>query len=728
LAQSNEEYTEPDQSGEEYTEPDWSKLERPGEAPWPFTILFVGVDNGKKSSPDLKLKLEFKKIEQAYRERLAKHDTRRVVIKQLLFSQWKEVMEEICKEMPTALHLGCHAWKGKGGGLELFRQTVKPREILPSIVSWNRDARIRSPPRPEIRLIVLNACESETHAILSTTTTRLISRISLYDRLFDGTTLLDSFNIARSCCKDYRLFTNKDPGQFRLLPVSPQTASQCVSEAVSVAAGSCILTPDTVMVDSDCNELVRFLKHKRLSAIAARFSEVMGMELVLHFGKLQAEDLDDPDLSFLKRWQKQELMELVQGITTGSASLRDRGIDDRVLSGANTASEVVETAPESGDDAESAVDAAVAKHPGNPEDFQEYMKGFIQDFVDYLCIIPDIVDEDTETFKDCPGLPDGIWSYCMLVWIRFAKDSCFDGIWREKWRECIKFPSQDRLLAMLDSCLQQASTSHELWSRAEFERLECSKHFAAAIFVTDVMVRHSLKGHAESVRLWQQDVVKNWFQDSEEASAFLFRANTFLRENVINGIGVVTQVVKMQSYVAFLRMTKLASLLLFEYLDARKLEDTSVSGAKGGSSSPFHGFHMFVSSSSRVLSLTPAEVPALGAKQTVLQGLRCLARLSAQAWDLLGPIKTARDYVGIEHGHGPTDRPAMLGRREGKEKVRALLEEGYLNGPIKPNSKHDKRFLTPSQREALATKTGLTLAQVDTWLHNRWKRDPVKET
>ena len=54
------------------------------------------------------------------------------------------------------------------------------------------------------------------------------------------------------------------------------------------------------------------------------------------------------------------------------------------------------------------------------------------------------------------------------------------------------------------------------------------------------------------------------------------------------------------------------------------------------------------------------------------------------------------------------------------EQIRALTE-GYLNGHIKPKSKHDKRFLTPSQREALATKTGLTLAQVDTWLHNRRK-------
>ena len=80
---------------------------------------------------------EFKKIEQAYRESIAYHvDTRRVVIKQLLFSQWSEVMVEICKEMPTALHVGCHAHEG--GGLELFRQTVKPSQILPEIISWNR--------------------------------------------------------------------------------------------------------------------------------------------------------------------------------------------------------------------------------------------------------------------------------------------------------------------------------------------------------------------------------------------------------------------------------------------------------------------------------------------------------------------------------------------------------------------------------------------------------------
>jgi hypothetical protein len=40
----------------------------------------------------------------------------------------------------------------------------------------------------------------------------------------------------------------------------------------------------------------------------------MGMDLAEDLGRLQAEDLDDHEFSFLRRWQNQKLMELVQGI------------------------------------------------------------------------------------------------------------------------------------------------------------------------------------------------------------------------------------------------------------------------------------------------------------------------------------------------------------------------------------------------------------------------------
>ena len=60
------------------------------------------------------------------------------------------------------LQFGCHTKKGKG--FELFRQIVDPHEMLDAIRSWNKSAREQSPPRPEIRIIVSNACDSEEHA------------------------------------------------------------------------------------------------------------------------------------------------------------------------------------------------------------------------------------------------------------------------------------------------------------------------------------------------------------------------------------------------------------------------------------------------------------------------------------------------------------------------------------------------------------------------------------
>ena len=73
---------------------------------------------------------------------------------------------------------------------------------------------------------------------------------------------------------------------------------------------------------------------------------------------------------------------------------------------------------------------------------------------------------------------------------------------------------------------------------------------------------------------------------NENSWAFLLRANRFLREHIAQGISVVNpwHVVRTQSYVIFLRMPKLASMLLFEYLHVRKL--TTIAAADHVS--PFH--------------------------------------------------------------------------------------------------------------------------------------------
>ena len=163
------------------------------------------------------------------------------------------------------------------------------------------------------------------------------------------------------------------------------------------------------------------------------------------------------------------------------------------------------------------------------------------------------------------------------------------------------------------------------------------------------MVQQRLERHPEIQQMWSNKVVGSWFCDDDEtADDFLLRGSRFLRDHIRHSMCIFQGPEKTQSYVAFMRMTSLASLLLFECLAARKWADTASSGPAVGTSCLFHGFCMFVSSSRRVFSLTPADVPALGARPTVLQGLRCLSRLSAPAWELLGPMKAAREYVEEE--------------------------------------------------------------------------------
>ena len=132
--------------------------------------------------------------------------------------------------------------------------------------------------------------------------------------------------------------------------------------------------------------------------------------------------------------QKEKLMELARDITACSASLRDgrclgtyevllqcgSDLNASDLSGADTASEGGDTASESGDGSDSIFEAVLAKHPGNPEHFQEHMKGLIQGFSEFLWLIPAEVDVNTETFSACPGLPDG------SLWLRArcARRSC----------------------------------------------------------------------------------------------------------------------------------------------------------------------------------------------------------------------------------------------------------------------------------------------------------------
>jgi hypothetical protein len=134
---------------------------------------------------------------------------------------------------------------------------------------------------------------------------------------------------------------------------------------------------DTVTVDSDCNELVHFLKGKGLSVIAARFSEVIGMELVEDPGMLQAEDLQGH--SFLTRFHNQKLMKLAQNITALSASLRDSQPDDSTRSAAITASDRGEPSDSDDEHLPTIVAAYILGNAG--EVLAEVKSGIIKDIM-----------------------------------------------------------------------------------------------------------------------------------------------------------------------------------------------------------------------------------------------------------------------------------------------------------------------------------------------------------
>jgi hypothetical protein len=361
---------------------------------------------------------------------------------------------------------------------------------------------------------------------------------------------------------------------------------------------------------------------------------------------LEQSEIDHLDLQLWQRKQLSELVKLVKLAVAGAVSIKERDFTDSDLSGADTSSEGGDAVSESEDDVDFGWESVAVKHPGNPEDFQKHMQGFIDTFISHQWIIDAVIEPGHETFEIIgPDCPQGEWTYCMFVWIRFAKEAYFDETSLKLWRECIKTPAQQTLLARLDGCLKQESTKHKLWSHSD-RKSKGSKEFSAAIYATHLMVRHHLKGHAESIGIWESEVVKGWFENDEDDSAFLRRANKFLRVHVVeDGIQVVNHVVKTQSYVAFLRMSRLASLMLFEYLEVRKLEDNSSQGPAGSERLPFQGFSMFISSSNRIFSLTVQDVPARRVMPLVRQGLKCLARLPAEAWDLMGPVSTAKDFL-----------------------------------------------------------------------------------
>ena len=166
-----------------------------------------------------------------------RNSTEKPSLKQIPYTTWNEVLQEITRYHPTVLHLGCHS--NKASGIKLFENTVQPESMIDAIREWNSEAREQS--RHPIRVIVVNACESDVHA------EKLLQCVDftmghhapvdddkaikfsdmLYDCIFGGMSLQRSFIMAKSAAlsRGYRIFAKRDPRNFSLESVRSPSAA-----------------------------------------------------------------------------------------------------------------------------------------------------------------------------------------------------------------------------------------------------------------------------------------------------------------------------------------------------------------------------------------------------------------------------------------------------------------------------------------------------------------------
>eukprot|EP00961_Rhodomonas_salina_P159490 2147783-Rhodomonas_salina.1 len=373
--------------------------------------------------------------------------------------------------------------------------------------------------------------------------------------------------------------------------------------------------------------VIQVIEKERLPGIQIASMDLEELISDLSMSKLQARRV-------LKRWK---IFETITHVTAHALTLQDSDLSDAPTLEGEDSSEESDSAEE-----DHSHRAIAAKHSGQPEHFQAHMKGFVKDLLDFLSAGDP--DEGTEHYSvQLSESSTSQWTFCMIVWLWFAKEADFDERTRQVWLDRICSGSgctQQRLLECLEGCLQYCGTAHKQWSSDAFSQLGCTKSGAAGVFVTDRMVQHLLRGHPTSCEEWKVSVVRGWFGNEEQPSAFLLRANAFLRQHLIDGTQVLEAVVKTRSFVSFIFATRLASLLLFAYLEARKLSAATDAAAGATVKEPvFGGFSAFVSSDKLVFRTSEARHPCRVALPLVCQGLRCLAQVPPRLREMLGPTQ-----------------------------------------------------------------------------------------
>jgi len=171
----------------------------------------------------------------------------------------------------------------------------------------------------------------------------------------------------------------------------------------------------------DSNELIVYLKSKGFPKIAKKFCDQMRMSEVGDFVRMDEEDWEDPDLLFLKRWEKKKLIRLAAArIAHCFSSGCEDQINVQVVPKASTDS----STDLSSEDTDSDDDVAVAvRNLGNLDDLVTHLKLFIGELM-----------RDGQQHM----------SFCMILWIVFLKDARYKRPHDEDMEQWLKNICKER--------------------------------------------------------------------------------------------------------------------------------------------------------------------------------------------------------------------------------------------------------------------------------------------
>jgi len=237
-------------------------------------------------------------------------------------------------------------------------------------------------------------------------------------------------------------------------------------------------------------------------------------------------------------------------------------------------------------------------------EFKEDMKRFVESFLDG---------------RDRPLSRKR--SLCELLLVAFMRNkvalSCDDVIaenlvvWQEKCEE-----ADENLIDAFHKLMQ--SLKPHIFQELDYTIVESNKKNHISIFVINWIVQHSdYKIPVGKLDDWADKVVRQWFDsdNTETSDGFLERAETFLQKGVkgvIWGATILGKAIKVNSYVVFLRMGALSSLLVREHCDignrrhAHKLREVECTSE----CTPPLSITLVVSSSKWHLSLTKGREPS----------------------------------------------------------------------------------------------------------------------